>query len=266
MKNTRHTSGFTLIELSIVIVIIGLVSGAIFWGRQMVRESEMRALMTDLDRYQKSVGMFLEKYNQMPGDMANATSFWGADSSCPTTPWNTVRKKETCNGNGDGKISPRNIDTTSLSDFRETFRAWQQLSNAGFIDASLSGAAGPSGTGLDTRIDFNVPKSPASGAGYMLYNLTCFTCTDFFPQDYRHVIQVGLVGASPNDFANSPFLEAAEALSIDTKMDDGRPGYGKIVVPATQSTCITSNVQTAAQYNAANQSGPMCSLMMITGF
>jgi prepilin-type N-terminal cleavage/methylation domain-containing protein len=257
--------GFSLIELAIVMIIIGLISGSVFWGMQLVRESELRSLISDLERFQKAIGMFKDKYNQLPGDMYNATGFWGADAPCPLTTWNTVRKKATCNGDGNGKISPRNYDTASYADFRETFRAWQQLSNAGFIDSALSAAAGPSGTGLDTRVDMNVPASKASNAGYMLYHLTCLGCGSYYNLDYRHVIQVGLVGTSPNDYAHRPFLEPAEALSIDVKIDDGRPSYGKMVVPSTETSCVTSAVQVSAQYNATNQARPLCSLILITG-
>ena len=49
--------------MSIVIVIIGLLIGSIFWGAGILRNTQIRYLVDDLDRYQKAVHMFYDRYN-----------------------------------------------------------------------------------------------------------------------------------------------------------------------------------------------------------
>lgn len=66
MKN----KGFTLIELSIVLVIIGLIVGGILIGRDMIRAAEIRSLISEKNQYIVATNNFRNKYNAMPGDIA----------------------------------------------------------------------------------------------------------------------------------------------------------------------------------------------------
>jgi len=124
-------SGFTLLEMSIVIVIIALLVAGIVGGRTLIRAAELRGVISELDGYTKAVKTFQDKYLALPGDMSTAESYWGADTACPNTAANNVRKTETCNGDGNGQIALWNTSTDAQSQWYETFRAWQHLSNAG---------------------------------------------------------------------------------------------------------------------------------------
>src|SRR5690348_1121410 len=70
--------GFSLLELSIVLVIIGLITGGITAGRTIVRAAELRSMITDINKYKSAIYTFREKYNAVPGDMKNAVKYWGA--------------------------------------------------------------------------------------------------------------------------------------------------------------------------------------------
>jgi prepilin-type N-terminal cleavage/methylation domain-containing protein len=70
-------SGFTLIELSIVLVIIGLIVGGILVGRDMVRSAEIRADVGEAEKINSAINAFKLKYNCLPGDCANATALFG---------------------------------------------------------------------------------------------------------------------------------------------------------------------------------------------
>lgn len=72
------TRGFSLVELSIVLVILGLLTGGILAGQSLIRAAELRSYITDVQRYPAAVNAFKDKYFAYPGDMANATKFWGA--------------------------------------------------------------------------------------------------------------------------------------------------------------------------------------------
>jgi len=131
MKN----NGFTLLELSIVIVIIGLIVAGISAGQSLVRQAQLRSFVTELASLETAVNTFRLQYSAIPGDMNNASSYWGTGGAgaCPTSD---------CNGNGN-----RQINTND-----ERFRAWQHLAFADVIDGSFTG------TGLNVTIGVNVPQ------------------------------------------------------------------------------------------------------------
>ncbi len=70
-------SGFTLIELSIVLVIIGLIVGGILTSQNMIKAAEIRATVTQMEQYSVAANTFRNKYNYLPGDLSgnNDTQF-----------------------------------------------------------------------------------------------------------------------------------------------------------------------------------------------
>ncbi len=124
---------FSLVELSIVLVILGLLTGGILTGQSLIRASELRSITTDMNRYVTATQTFRDKYFAVPGDMRNATAFWGvaAGTGSDATCANTVSTSAaTCNGNGDGVIQTFNVA------FDEIFLAPKHLANAGLIEGS----------------------------------------------------------------------------------------------------------------------------------
>lgn len=130
--------GFSLVELSIVLVILGLLTGGILAGQSLIRAAELRSVSTQYQQIISAVQGFRDKYMALPGDMRNATSFWGTAANCPGTSAQGSTTPATCNGDGDGMIEP----TTTVSN--EVFRLWQQLANAGLIEGQYSGVTGGS--------------------------------------------------------------------------------------------------------------------------
>src|SRR5689334_22798184 len=127
--------GFSLLELSIVLVIIGLITGGIMAGRQMVHAAELRAITTEASKINSAIYTFREKYQALPGDMRNAVKYWGAqagstadgtDSTCSALTYTSpATSTATCNGDGNGQINAWN---------QEHYRFWQQLANAGLFE------------------------------------------------------------------------------------------------------------------------------------
>lgn len=64
----NKNNGFTLVELSIVLVIIGLLIGGILAAQSMVETSRVQALNTQLAQFDAGVFSFHAKYNGLPGD------------------------------------------------------------------------------------------------------------------------------------------------------------------------------------------------------
>jgi len=90
--------GFTLIELSVVMVIIGLIIGGVLVGRTLIKSAEISRSIGDLDRINAAVNSFKIKYNCLPGDCTNSTSLFDS----------TVAG----NGNGNGLIDWGNSEST----------------------------------------------------------------------------------------------------------------------------------------------------------
>jgi prepilin-type N-terminal cleavage/methylation domain-containing protein len=72
LKDTTYntTGGFTLVELSIVLVIIGLIVGGILVGRDLIRASEVRSSVSQLEKLDTAVNAFRLKYEALPGDIS----------------------------------------------------------------------------------------------------------------------------------------------------------------------------------------------------
>ncbi len=90
MKNPiKYNSAFTLIELAIVLVIVGLLIGGVLTGRDLINQARIAAAVRQLQDYNTSINTYYLKYKALPGDHAGATSFiTGAGG----------------NGNGDGRV------------------------------------------------------------------------------------------------------------------------------------------------------------------
>jgi hypothetical protein len=274
----------TLIEISIVLAIIGLIAGSIIIGRTLIHDAEVLSIITDEERYKKATQLFKDKYLYFPGDMPNATEFWGTDSNCADQNQgaNIIAKTATCNGNGDGFIGPNNgpdsslvtmfgmIGNSPVADF-EPYRFWQHLSNAGFIRGAYTGALSSRTSGPDPGM--NVPVGPLPNSGYMI-SYAQPTSHDsgngIYAGNYRHIITFG---ASTNNWQWTmvePVLPPSDALSIDKKIDDGMPGLGNVMTLSPEGVnnfaphCATPANEQTAQYDTS-YTDSQCMLIFITG-
>ena len=68
--------GFTLLELSIVIVIIGLIVVAVSTGQSLITQAKLRGISADISRLDVASKAFILQYNAIAGDMKNASSYW----------------------------------------------------------------------------------------------------------------------------------------------------------------------------------------------
>ena len=244
--------GFTLVELSIVLVILGLLAGGVLTGQSLIRAAELRSISTDLNRYNSAVDNFRTRYVGLPGDITNAVNYWGADtaSSCTEAPaaGDRVLKTATCNGNGNGVMGDNTFKANEL------FRAWQQLANAGLIEGNYTGVAGA----LSSRhavIGANAPGSRINNAGF------CFMEADYtsaHPQRFVNASSKNLIEfGGPSDVAGGyefyyTVIKPTEAWNIDVKMDDGKPGIGRLMT--WKGSCATTTDPNTAEYALTDSS------------
>jgi prepilin-type N-terminal cleavage/methylation domain-containing protein len=258
-------SGYTLLEVSIVLGIIALLVGGILTGKVLVRASQLQNMTVAVDKYRKAIIQFRDKYRQLPGDMSNAETFWGSDASCPNTPTNSIIKTATCNGNGDGFIGT-STTASVLSQTTEWFRAWQQLSDAGLIQGQYTGAVGATTT--EGLAGVNIPAGKMKGSGWMVYYyLQSATTTTLWGDRYGHLLTFG--GYNMGNPSYNPILTPTEALRVDSKIDDGLPGRGAMRARRTAAepncTATDTTTQDAATYNAT-AGDVYCSPIFLLGF
>jgi prepilin-type N-terminal cleavage/methylation domain-containing protein len=234
-------AGFSLVELSIVMAILGLLVGAVVAGRSFIQSSELLSINRELQQYQAAIGMFKTKYGTLPGDMPDAVSVWGAqagattdgaDATCAALTTGATGTA-TCNGDGNGVIGQNNVGGNGQY---EVFRTWQHLANAGMVSGKFTGIPMSSITGdSESVIGENVTASRFPKAGWTLGSVPSFDgdC-EFSGQDLGVLLIFG--GYSPEEPSCGGVLLSADAYGIDIKTDDGVPSTGKVLSSGTSYT------------------------------
>ena len=90
--------GFSLIELSVVVLIIGLIVAGVSSGTKLVKQAELRGIIQEMNAINAAYNTFKSTYKAIPGDMSNASTFFDLCASGGVG-------NDNCNGNGDGFIT-----------------------------------------------------------------------------------------------------------------------------------------------------------------
>jgi prepilin-type N-terminal cleavage/methylation domain-containing protein len=253
LKIRNFNQAFTLIELSIVLVIIGLIVGGILTGRDLVYHAQLRKTYAEMQRFKSAYVTFVGKYNCVPGDCTNATDYFGTNSSgCPAGGGTTG----TCNGNGDGYIN----QYITLGNVEHLY-ALQQLCLANMIPFQMLPANAVGGTSaIPLVMGINIPASSVNSAiGYFIdtYNDTSRLHPYGTTLNSTYVMMGAISSSYPDDLwgagVNGPFASA-----LDTKFDDGFPRQGDLRTSNTSYlSTINANTtcETADVYSTSASSG-----------
>lgn len=272
------SQGFTLIELSIVLIIIGLIVGGILVGADLINAAAIRAQITQIEKYNTAVHTFQNKYGGLPGDLSSTLASQFGFNSRPGYA-----------GQGDGNGVIQGSYGLSASDAYGTFQAggetvlfWQDLGTY----------AGP--------IDF---KGTTNGVNCCLASVS--PPSQYFPSAkigngnyicvWSPVRQSGLSGnyfsvsaisgglGGDGNILSVPGMSVLQASRIDTKIDDGLPQSGNVIalyisddgiynmvwangtdnagiastgaIPPTTSTCYDNGSGSGAQQYSLSQNG-----------
>ncbi len=249
MRASAHSSGFTLIELSIVLVIIGLVTAGVLVGRDLIQQAELRSVISDVEKFNTATNTFRAKYGCLPGDCPYITDFFGTQTAGGGCPYPTVESGTenplTCNGNGSGSIWGSSETGFFL---QERVRFWQHLSAAGLI-RSYSGIGNTSmGENINTQsfyFGYNAPETKIPRTGFVVYHGSTWDLYNveyFKPLSASHIIILGTTDTCDNTTClihNDPVVAGSSgvtpeiAFMLDRKADDGKPGGGTITAPPT---------------------------------
>lgn len=211
----KSQAGFSLIELAIVLVILGLLIGGVLKGKELIDGARLKRIVSQLQEYQLATSTFLDKYDALPGDFNKAS---------------TLIKSGLRNGKGNGTIEGAGLAVGS-----EALAFWSHLAYAGLI-----GNPGPDGTENLGEFGKGAPES-SLGGGFTVENN---------PQGLRGLWFI--LGTKKGDHGDGALLTPAQAMSIDKKLDNGHPTSGKVRAmdgrDVQSHACVTQN----GTYNLEN--------------
>lgn len=280
MPRSYKESAFTLVELSVVLVIVALIVGGTLAGQALVRSAELKKITTELGEWQTAVTLFRQKYNALPGDMLDAERFWGTNSFCGSGNTATV-SAGVCDGNGDGAL-PRSNSACAWRNLAETYQFWRHLSEAGLIPGKYTGFFGAPTS--DRDVDHTMPVSQ-SGEELVWAAYSTMECDAYSAyNDPYWGTEEREYGFVLGEFTNYPLsvdptsrISPEEAWSLDKKLDDGKPGLGNVKVllendsnnrPAWCADTDDYADADTAEYNLdpADTVSPTCALFFSNAF
>ena len=255
MVTRKQKSGFTLIELSVVLVVIGLLVGGVLTGQDLIKSAEARAEITQIEKYNTAVNTFQAKYDALPGDMnqrtASAFGFASRGTACGSS---------TCPGEGDGNgviegLQWGNTACGTCTTAGETVMFWSDLTyangqNLNLIEGSFSAgsiigwpnnaASAVTGSGIGLYL----PQAKIGNGNYIIVWSGGYTSGYGWAnlvgggdgQNYYTITAVSIFGGVPGSggggYAASMYgaagMTVKQAYSIDSKIDDGLPQTGNV--------------------------------------
>ncbi len=254
MSHTRSCRAFTLVELSMVLVVIALLTGGIIGMRTYTRNAEISTMFNEAKLLINAFNQFQTRYGAPPGDYATASDAWNAASD----------------GDGNGLIRADALNAPNGNRV-ELFYSFEHLALAGFIQGVYTGATVGGGGTYDAQIGTNVAGSRKERYAFLFDNpdyddgtpdgfiLNTNTHPIFFEGQYSNSLRVAGHNNVQGDSAgeaglpDTGFLTPTQMLNLDEKYDDGYPGKGSVVTPrlAGLADCATTNDPTTAVYDTA---------------
>jgi prepilin-type N-terminal cleavage/methylation domain-containing protein len=254
-KNTNQA--FTLVELSVVLVILSILVSAIIGITRFRNIGVAQSIATEAFQLKQSVAAFYATYQYLPGDYPYA---WNAFSktSLQNTPLLNISQSEISSqfisGDGNGKIShtiqvvtvkpaqDTNSQTIEKKVYQsESYGVWAHLSASGYLNYPYSNFCSTIDNPLNcSKPGFNLPGSKrynGSMIGYMIHNPTSTTTHGALlnssnPSNIINKNVIEMIDFTEQETANGRGKFGGTtpeiAQTIDTKFDDSNPFTGEI--------------------------------------
>lgn len=222
---------FSLVELSIVLVILGLLIGGVLSGKSLIRAAEIRAQLAQIDQFRVAARTFREKYFFLPGDLPEPTA---------TSLGLSTRPAGCGDGDGDGLV-----ELWSASAQGETSLFWNDLSKAKLIPGSytyINGNGNPCGPGYmlpaqtGSAVANYLPPAKLGGGMYVyVWNGGVdknIWVGDGMTDGLNYFTVAGVTQVSGYSccgaFGSQKIMKVMDAYVIDSKVDDGKPQFGGV--------------------------------------
>jgi prepilin-type N-terminal cleavage/methylation domain-containing protein len=235
---TTRKKAFSLIELSIVLIIVGLLVAGVTGGASLIKNAELRGLMTEARGYQTAVNAFNERFQALPGDFGSVVGGTFSNGTAPAG-----------NANSQIEFYAAHATAATAPNRMESNVAWQQLKNGGFVDAVFTPASSDTTAGAfatDLTPGTNIPGSKTKNAGWIF---------DYINSQNTVIVTGSVVAdiaaATSGTATATSVIIPVDALSIDTKVDDGVANAGKVRAHASTSGCNSTTTYTTATATAA---------------
>ncbi|AMV40244.1 prepilin-type N-terminal cleavage/methylation domain-containing protein [Planctomyces sp. SH-PL62] len=270
---SRSAPGFTLIELSIVLVIIGLVVGGVLVGSDLIEAAKVRAAGGQIEEYELAIGSFRLKYNALPGDLTASQSM--AFGMTPRTDSALY-----CSG-GDQRIYTysggacgKDYSTYRLGS--ENIIFWRDLSQAGMIKESFVTATETIWVREITQSQLTtfIPASKLDG-NFITFGSFDYPAASsrrpFYPAPATFYMIKGVTGTDYANLIDKLAIKPLLAFAFDSKFDDGIPNTGIVraadanansSTPAYSAGTYPSTCRTAVNEYATALGEPGCRLLI----
>jgi prepilin-type N-terminal cleavage/methylation domain-containing protein len=204
MNGIRKARGFTLVEIAIVLVIIGLLLGGILKGQEMITQAKIKNVIADFSGVSAAYHGYQDRYRAIPGDDPNADTRWAVAPAATK-------------GNGNGVVGGAyNAAADVAGEPGESRRWWDHLRRAGFV--SGSGTSQPFNAvtgmiGVQTG-DAASPIGPAMGgiSGLMM-------CSANLPDKIAIAVDTQMDDGTPDKGSVRGKLQTAPNPGVDNTPD-----------------------------------------------
>lgn len=213
----KKQAGFTLIELAIVLVIIGLLLGGVLKGQELINSAKVKNLATDFRNIPVYIYGYQDKYKALPGDDKAAVTHVGA----------------TTNGNGDGALAGTWYGTDQAKD--ESYNFWQHVRLANLANG-VTDAANP---------DWRPTNADGNPIGIMAGT------NDATKTAIKDKAGKAITGSY---VICSKGILGKYVLQLDTNMDDGQTDTGSMMAMLSSADTVgtkataTVDIDPAASY------------------
>ena len=221
----KSEQGFTLVELSIVLVIIGLIVGGVLVGQDLIKAAEIRATVGQIEKYNAAINTFRTRYGGLPGDLSNA--------SATNFGMLTGRTANAGQGDANGLLEGGAAAATDVA--WETALFWRDLGFANLVDGAFAGGVAAVTTSATAPVGSFVPPAKVGRGNY----ITVFSSNglNFYEVAYMSAIAAGVPTMA------SAGMTPTETMNMDNKIDDGLPNTG--IVLAQWHTTLNNGPQSA---------------------
>ncbi|MBL4805247.1 MAG: prepilin-type N-terminal cleavage/methylation domain-containing protein [Alphaproteobacteria bacterium] len=235
----KSQEGFTLVELAVVMIIIGLLIGGILKGQELITNARVTSTASQLEAMGAAYNGFRDKFNALPGDMSTARARIAACG---------VQVASCFDGTGDGVIGASVGVAGAVAANTaagEPANFFGQLLAADFITGM---------DGTNTAVFGQAFPTAPIGGGFLVGDIRAGAPTGFAAGEMRPAPHVTISGTTAAVAVGTGVLTPQQAANIDRRLDDGLASSGSVIGQNTALACRTA----AADDAYANDEDQVC--------